>query len=183
MFPQSNDQFLAHYGVNLESRTIYIRGEIGERNSSHVIKWLAEFERKSLEPITIMINSEGGDVVEGLAIVDAIELCHAPVVGIATGSCMSMATYILAVCDKRKATRYTSFLIHNGTQTLEGTPEDNQALMKHFASVDKVCLSIYARVMKKTVKQIAKMFTGNTFFMADEALRLGLIEEICERVA
>lgn len=64
------------------------------------------------EPIVLEINSGGGLVSSGFALISAIENSATPIIGYVTGECCSMAITILASCHYRLGTRYARFMIH-----------------------------------------------------------------------
>jgi ATP-dependent Clp protease, protease subunit len=64
-------------------------------------------------PITVIINSSGGDVYTSFAIIDAIRGCKSPINTVGTGHIMSAASLILASgTGKRILTPNTSVMIH-----------------------------------------------------------------------
>ena len=93
--------------VCVETRVIYLNGEVDQDMAALAIKGLHILETSSSsDPATILINSEGGSVVDGLAIYDAIQLAPFQVETRVVGVADSMAAWILQAGDIRSATRY-----------------------------------------------------------------------------
>ena len=72
-------------------RTIKLEGEVNEASAAAVVDQLLYLDSKSnTKPIILMINSPGGSVYHGRAILDAIDYVDAPVHAIVMGIAMSM---------------------------------------------------------------------------------------------
>jgi len=69
------------------------------------------------QPITLLINSPGGEISSGLAIVDTIRLCGCPVIGVCTGVAASMAAIIFEACSKRQMLPHAEIMIHDPATT------------------------------------------------------------------
>jgi ATP-dependent Clp protease protease subunit len=78
-------------------------GEIDLELTVRALKGLSVLDRLSDEPIQLLINSHGGDMVQGFAIVDAIQHCRSDIVGMVRGEAHSAAfvIYNLATLEKR----------------------------------------------------------------------------------
>ena len=84
----------------IDSRIIFINGEINSQTSDLVIKQLLYLDSISHDDISIYLNTPGGSVSEGLAIIDAMRLIKSKVNTIAIGTVASMGAVILACGDK-----------------------------------------------------------------------------------
>ncbi|MBQ3453120.1 ATP-dependent Clp protease proteolytic subunit [Candidatus Saccharibacteria bacterium] len=73
------------------------------------------------EPIRLYINSPGGDVTEGFALISAIEISKTPVYTINMGQWSSMAFLIGIAGHKRFSLPKASFLMHDGSIFLYGS--------------------------------------------------------------
>lgn len=69
-----------------------------------------EWERK---PIKLFINSYGGSVYDGLALIDVIKNSETPVHTICIGSCMSMAFWIWLAGEKRLVGERATLMFHD----------------------------------------------------------------------
>jgi len=97
------------FGVYIPSRFIYFGSEFyGEDGSEtgvdfestkKLIKNLHILETLSKEPITIIMNSPGGEWLHGIAVYDYIKSIESKVIIRCSGFCMSMATVILQAAD------------------------------------------------------------------------------------
>lgn len=82
------------------NRYVYIFGEIDENLATSVIKQLLLLS-ETKEPITIIINSPGGSVIDGAAIISAMEAAKGPVNTVCTQMCASMAAMIFSYGTER----------------------------------------------------------------------------------
>lgn len=137
-------------------------------------------ERK---PITIYINSPGGDVTEGFPLIAAIELSKTPVRTVNVGQWSSMSFLIGITGHKRLALPYTTFLLHDGSTANWGTTSK---------AIDKAKFDdrFEQEVVKKHVLKHSKMTSAEYdglvrveyYMLPDDAMRHGFIDEIVDNL-
>lgn len=97
----------------LNSRVLLLEGEVNDMTCNGLIKSMLVLEHQSAtEPITLIINSPGGSVTAGLALIDTMQSLDCPVITVGEGVVASMAAVILACGDHRQVYRHTQVLIH-----------------------------------------------------------------------
>lgn len=97
----------------LNSRVLLLEGEVNDVTCNGLIKSMLVLEHQSAtEPITLIINSPGGSVTAGLALIDTMQSLDCPVITVGEGVVASMAAVILACGDHRQVYRHTQVLIH-----------------------------------------------------------------------
>lgn len=101
------------------NRIVYVIGEIGESNSAEIAKHLLEMGKDS-RPITIIINSPGGSVIDGASIISAIEVAKGPVNTICTQLCASMAAIIHSYGTNRLMLNRSLVMYHPATGSVSG---------------------------------------------------------------
>ena len=101
------------------SRTLYLSEEITLDTITHIIQLIHKFNRddcdtpaKERQPITIYLDSAGGEIYRGFSLVSAIEASQTPVIGVLQGSCMSMCLPIWLACHVKYASRFSTVLYH-----------------------------------------------------------------------
>lgn len=164
----------------LKARTIRIDGPIDENVAAIVNASIDYLENQnSNEPIHLLINSSGGIVTDGLAIVDRIRNCHCPIHTYASGQAGSMASIILVAGNKRYATPNTQIMIH---QPWGGAEDANQTDMDISANdlreTRETLTRIYAEETGIPPQYIDKLIERDHYMNAQRALKLGLIDEI-----
>ena len=110
-------------------------------------KWNEEDDRAGLvgddrKDITLILCSNGGDVVAGLALVDAIRASKTKVIGIAIGVAASMGIVILSACHVRLAYTNTVLLIHDGQLGIHGTSNKAKNTMKFYDRLDEIVKNV-----------------------------------------
>ncbi len=192
----SLDRFF-DYGINVDTRTIYassIESDL-DGNESGVDSLMCEKLIKGLHvldksapagdnAITIILNSPGGDSLYGMSCYDAIKLCKNHVTVMIQGYGMSIAAWILQAADRRVMTKNSRLMIHTGHYTLGyNHPEINKRLVEQFARDEEIFENILLEKIKIkhpdfTKAKIKSMLRFDTILTPEEALNLGLIDEI-----
>ncbi len=164
--PENDD--LYEFGLDLPKRRVYLEGEIDEKSAMQVIKGLSILSRMSdTDPIQIVINSEGGETVQGFAIMNYIRTLSNEVFGIVVGRCCSAAVVVLQGCTYRNAMRDSVLMIHRGTR--------NDVFDKR---LDERADKVIADRMGWTLAKLDKFQSYDRYLFAEEALEIGLIDEI-----
>jgi len=126
----------------------------------------------------IILDSFGGDFIEGLKIYDSIKLSGKnPSIGV-MGICASSAIQILISTENRWATENSIGAIHNPWAKVEG---DDIAMLKEADNLTKSknrLAKLYASVTGKTEEEMADMMQKVTIMDANEMLELNFIKEI-----
>lgn len=138
-------------------------------------------------PITIIMNSPGGDLYHSLAIYDRIMDSPCPVVIHATGYVMSGGSLILQAGDKRLLTRNSSVLLHYGSPS---SNDDHHVNADRWAEENKrlrgIMEEIYlGQMIKKdptvTREKVQQLLMFDTFMDPAKAIRLGLADGLTPR--
>jgi len=156
---------------------VAIDGVIGEKKATcaHVRDALAVLGKGDL---TIDLNSEGGAITEGVAIYHAIRKHDGKVTVRVTGLAASMGSVILQAGDHRTIAQGAYVMIHNPSLATAGESGD---LRKGADLLDKMrddLLDIYEARTGLARDKIAKMMDEETWLNADEAKKLGFVDEI-----
>jgi ATP-dependent Clp protease, protease subunit len=99
----------------LENRIIFVSEGINAAVAKRVVSNLLAMEAaKPGTPITMYLNSPGGEVNSGFSIFDTIRFISSPVNIVASGLCASIATVIFVAAEKNRrfSMSNTKFLIH-----------------------------------------------------------------------
>ncbi len=171
----------------LRDRKIFLVGEVNDESCNELIKQLLLMESEdNTRPITLFINSPGGDVSSGLAVYDTIRLMKSPVTAVVTGIAASMGSIIMLACDSDKRFMLPSsrIMIHDcswGKRDLGGyKPHEVEQELNQLKNVNARLLSIIAQRCGKTVNQVAKVTKNDRYFDAKEAIAFGLVTEVLD---
>ena len=186
------DRYFEH-GIFAPKRLIYVgssqsddtNGESGTDYlmSEKAIKAITYLDTVSDKPIAIIMNNLGGDVYHGMAIYDAIVSCRCYVTIIAVGHCCSMGSIILQAADLRVISPNCVFMIHDGTDRIEGHSKNVEEWAKESAKLRNKMYSIYREKMIKnnpsiTIKQVEKLCTIDKIYTPTETVSIGLADEL-----
>ncbi len=110
-------------------RTIVLSGDIDEssvKDAIQTISFINEIDdgKDEVDPIKLIINSLGGNILDGFALIGVIENSYVPVYTYGYGSIMSMALPILVAGDKRFGHPLATFMYH---ECLDSVPYDKMS--------------------------------------------------------
>ena len=160
-------------------RTIILNKVIDGDSASKVIEKLLIFsEESSRKPITLIINSYGGSVLDGLAIIDTIRSIKAPVRTLIIGKACSMAAFIFLAGDERAMTKNSYWMIHPmscGTYDYFSFIKDR---VKFEKELNVKLLELLKKYTKLTKKDLAKFEVGELWLNAVEAKEKGITDKV-----
>ncbi len=165
----------------LRDNIIFLDGPIDDHIANLIIAQMlflhAEDPKKD---ISFYINSPGGSVTAGLAIVDTMNFIKNEVSTVAVGMAASMGAVILSAGAKGKrfALPNAEVMIHQPLGGAEGQASDIEISAKHILKTRENLNKILAKNTGKTVSQIEKDGDRNFFMSAPEAKTYGIIDKV-----
>jgi len=164
----------------LKTRTILISGQINKTLAEKTIRSLLLLEADGDGPIKVFIDSPGGDVDAGYAIIDMMKFVGPEVWTIGMGLVASAGALILlgAPADHRTGLPHSHYLIHQPLSGLRGVATDIEI---HARELEKVRERINRYIAEETGKPIEQVIrdTDRDFWMnAEEARDYGLVSRI-----
>lgn len=133
-------------------------------------------------PITIRINSPGGSVLDGFALLDTILRLRRKGHKITThgiGMIASMATIIMQAGDERVLDQNAWFMIHEVSAGTSGKASEMEDQMKFTLKLQDRLLDILAERSKLTKTQIKRRWKKTDDWMSsDDALALGFVDRV-----
>jgi ATP-dependent Clp protease, protease subunit len=167
------------YGCNLEARKLYIMGGIDEDSVYKAVVGLDLLQQKSADrPVTIYLNTPGGDVYTGMSIYDAIRRFPAPVVIIGSGEVMSMGSFILQAGDERLLDENATVLLHHGSNTFDGNAIDYERWSEYGKQMRRRLVKILADRSGRTTTYWNNALKNDLLLSAEEAVSLGLADQV-----
>jgi ATP-dependent Clp protease, protease subunit len=166
-------------------RDVYLIGDIEKDNAKTAIERLRELSSESNRPITLYINSAGGNVTDGLAIHDVIRHLGArgiEVTVVVQGMAYSMGSIVLqaASAGRRFAFPHSWIMIHEPAKWAgwQSTTAAAQHLERLKQMQDQIYRILSAR-SGKPLRQIIKDTKRTDFYLdAQKALEYGLIDQV-----
>lgn len=133
-------------------------------------------------PITVYLNTQGGDVFEGIEIYNLFKNHKSDITVEITGLCASAGTFVALGANKVVMDTGTQFMIHQASSFAYGNKEDIQKTLNALESIDKSIISIYKAKTGKSDEELEDMLKKETWFTCEKALENGFIDEIKETV-
>jgi len=160
-------------------------GEINGESVNDIIEIIYEIneedvKKTTVEPIKLIINSFGGELYSGLALIDVINNSPVPIHTVCHGSAMSMALIVYAAGHHRSASRYATFMYHEASYETDGKVMFHKQELSEVERTDKICDDYLLSKTKFTNKQLkdVKDRRGEWYFDVKTAHKYGLVDEI-----
>lgn len=169
------------YSRLLRERIIFLGGPINDDVANIVIAQLLFLESEDQKKeISLYINSGGGSVTSGLAIIDTMNHIRPPVSTVCVGIAASMAAHILACGEKGKryALPNAEVMIHQPLGGAEGQATDIAISAKRILKLKDNLAKMFAKNTGRPLTQIEKDMERDFFMSAEEAKKYGIVDEI-----
>ena len=175
-----NVQALDIYSRLLYDRIIYMGEEFTPESCNLIVTQLLYLNNLSNDPIDIYINSSGGSVIDGLSIIDTINLIKSPVNTICTGLAASMGAVLLSSGKKgsRAVLPHSIVMIHQVSSGMWGTFSDLEIELKQTERCKQDIYKILAENLNKPYEEIEKLCDRNNWFIGQEAVDLGIVDKV-----
>lgn len=169
------------YSRLLKERIIFIAGPINDDIASLVIAQLIFLESEDAKKdITLYVNSPGGHVHAGLAIIDTMNFLKCDVSTVCIGMAASMGAMILSAGAKGKrfVLPNSEVMIHQPLGGAEGQASDIAIAAENILKTRKVLYKMLAENTGKTIAQIEKDADRNYWMSAHEAVKYGIVDKV-----
>ncbi|MBS6286543.1 MAG: ATP-dependent Clp protease proteolytic subunit [Campylobacter concisus] len=169
------------YSRLLDDNIIMLDGEVTDESASLCVAQLLYLSAKDdAKDINMYINSPGGSVSAGLAIIDTMNLIPNDVNTIATGLAASMGAMILlsGTKGKRNALPHAEVMIHQPLGGAQGQATDIAIRANHILRTRETLYSMMSDATGKDIDEIAEACERDKFLTAEEARDFGLIDHI-----
>ncbi|MFA5022794.1 MAG: ATP-dependent Clp endopeptidase proteolytic subunit ClpP [Candidatus Paceibacterota bacterium] len=169
------------YSRLLKDRIVFLGGPIDDDVANIVIAQLLFLTAEdSTKDITLYVNSPGGQVTSGLAIVDTMNFVKPDVSTVCVGMAASMGAVILSSGQKGKrfALPNSEIMIHQPHGGVEGQATDIEISAKRILKNRRLLNEILAKNTGQPINKIEKDVDRDFFMDSDEAKKYGIIDEI-----
>lgn len=171
------------YSRLLYDRIIYMGEEFTEETCNLLIAQLLYLDNISHEPIHIYINSPGGSVIDGLSVIDTINLIQSPVYTVCTGLAASMAAILLSCGSKgnRSVLPHSRVMLHQVSAGMAGSYSDLEIELKQTERCKQDIYKILSKNLDKPYEEIEKLCDRNNWFVGQEAVDLGIVDKVLSK--
>lgn len=169
------------YSRLLKDRIVFLGGEIESRTANTVIAQLLFLEKENPdEDVQMFINSPGGIINDGMAILDTMNYIKCDVSTIAVGLAASMGSFLLAhgTKGKRFALPNSKIHIHQPLGGVKGQASDIAIEAQEILKIKEKLYKMLAKQTGQSVNQIEKDADRDKYFTATEAKSYGLIDKV-----
>ena len=169
------------YSRLLKERIVFLGGPIDSDVANLVIAqllFLASEDPK--KDISFYINSPGGMVTAGLAILDTMNHIQPEVSTVCVGMAASMGAVLLSAGQKGKrfALPNAEIMIHQPSGGAEGMAADIEITAKQILKIRERLNKILAKNTGQKLDKIEKDVDRDFFMDAEESLKYGLIDKV-----
>ena len=170
----------------LKDRIIMVSGEINDVTANLVVAQLLFLESEDPDKdIHIYINSPGGSVTAGMAILDTMNLIKPDVSTICVGMAASMGAMLLVAGakGKRYALPNSEIMIHQPLGGFQGQATDIEIHARRILKTKETLTKIIADRTGNSIDKVKEDLERDYFMEAKEALEYGIIDKVIERNA
>jgi len=174
------------YSRLLEDRIIFLSDPIDTKVANTVIAQLLYLESQDAsKDISLYINSPGGSIYDGMAIIDTMNYIKCDVSTICIGMSASMAALILTsgAKGKRMVLPNSRVLIHQPLVSggIGGQTTDMQIHINEMVKLKDLTVDLLHETTKQPKDKIVKDIDRDNYLNAREALEYGLVDKILEK--
>lgn len=166
----------------LKDRIILLSGEIDDNLANIIVSELLYLDSLNHDDISLYINSPGGSITSGMAIMDTMNYIKSDVSTICIGMAASMGAFLLS-CGK-KGKRYilpnAEVMIHQPLGGVEGQATEIKIVAERILKLKQKLNTILSKNTKKDLKQITIDTERDYFLDSKEALEYGIVDKILE---
>ncbi|HBD84667.1 MAG TPA: ATP-dependent Clp protease proteolytic subunit [Dehalococcoidia bacterium] len=169
------------YSLLLKERIIFLGSSIYDQIANNIIAQLLFLDREDPErDISLYINSPGGVISSGLAIMDTMRLIRPDVSTICVGMTASMATVLLCAGAKGKRYALTNSTVHmhQALTSAQGQASDIEIAAREILRQQDIIRTVISEATGQTYEKIATDSDRDFYLSADQAQEYGLIDEV-----
>lgn len=169
------------YSRLLKDRIVFVGGEIGDEMANSIVAQLLFLQAESPErEISMYINSPGGSVTAGLAILDTMKMVKCPVATYCVGQAASMGAILLASGERgrRHALPNARVMIHQPWGGAEGKASDIEITAREILRLKDILNGILAEASGKRLDEVLADTDRDHFMSAEEAAAWGIVDKI-----
>lgn len=169
------------YSRLLKDRIVFLGGGVDDDMANLIIAQLLFLESEDpKKEISLYINSPGGSVSAGLAILDTMNHVKPDVSTVCVGMAASAAAVILSAGakGKRYALPNAEVMIHQPWGGAQGQATDIEITAKHILATRDRLNKILAKNTGQPLEKIERDVDRDYFMMADEAKKYGIIDQV-----
>lgn len=165
-----------------DSRTLVFSGDVSEYEVNNAVEQLWDFRVVSKAPVTLLLNSPGGNVFDGLLLFDTFQEMRSEGIYVTVkvkGLAASMGSVLAQAGDLRIVSANSWYMIHEPSTLTWGKVGDIKREAKLLEELHKqLCAVLAERSTMSAAQVISKSRDKDWWVPAKEAHRLGFFDEV-----
>lgn len=169
----------------LGKRELELMTSVNADSCAGVIRGLLYLQREDpAAPITLYINSPGGEVQSGLALYDAMQAVSCPIRTVCLGMAASMGALLFIAGDEREILPHSRIMIHDPLigSGVGGTALSVKARADDLMRIRDIIASVIARHSGMPIERVFELTASDTYFEAKEAVEAGLADRVITKL-
>ena len=166
----------------LKDRIIILSGEIDDNLANIIVSELLYLDSINHNDISLYINSPGGSITSGMAIMDTMNYIKSDVKTICIGLAASMAAFLLS-CGK-KSKRYilpnAEVMIHQPLGGVQGQATEIKIVAERIINLRNKLNTMLSQNTGQPLDKIEKDTERDHFLTAKESVEYGIVDSILE---
>lgn len=171
------------YSRLLKDRIVFLSGEIDDNMANTIVSELLYLDSINHDDISLYINSPGGSITSGMAIMDTMNFIKSDVSTICLGMAASMGAFLLSCGQKGK--RYilpnAEVMIHQPLGGATGQATEIKIAAERILKMKDKLNNILSKNTNQSLEQIQKDTERDHFLDANEALEYGIVDKIIDK--
>ena len=165
--------------ILLKRRQVFLFDVVKDATIRNLIKEIVALDNLNNDPIALYINSPGGSVDDGFALIDTINGIRSPVVTVIVGQACSMAGIISIAGDKRLMSKHSVWMSHDMAGGIRGDYTTKVIDRTEFLKREQKKLNDFIRKHTKLSEaEVQKATHGELWLYPEECLDKGIVDGI-----
>ena len=164
----------------LDQRELELMTSVDAESCAVVIRGLLHLQRQNpTAPITLYINSPGGEVQSGLALYDVMQAVSCPIRTVCLGMAASMGALLFIAGDEREILPHSRVMIHDPLiGSMGGSALSVKARADDLMRIRDITAAVIAEHTGMTLDQVFQLTAQDTYFEAEAAVEAGLADRV-----
>ena len=172
------------YSRLLNERIVFVAGEVETHMANTIVAQLLHLEQEDPEKdITLYVNSPGGSISAGFAIIDTMNYIKPKVSTVCIGMAASMGAMILSQGEKGKrfVLPHASVMIHQPMTGVEGQASDIAITAERILYLKKELTKMLAQATGQKIAKVEKDIDRDYWMNAEQAKRYGIVDAVIKK--
>ena len=166
----------------LASRELELSGPVDSESVAVIIRGILYLQKvDAAAPITLFINSPGGEVSSGLALYDVMQAASCPIRTVCLGMAASMGALLFIAGDEREILSHSRVMIHDpliGGAGVGGSALSVKARADDLMRIRDITAQVIAQHSGMDLEQVFEITARDTYFEAEDAVAAHLADRV-----